>query len=166
MKTRARARCRVLAPPGTYNGVEFLLGLNDACNTSSFEARNPPLSDTSQMTWSPPFGYLFLRYESLLASGGQGAGDAGAAGPPRAIHMGGLPGLLLAPAVRVVGALSVPAGQTVTRSVQVVMDQIFVGTSTPSDLTGVLLPPGDEVAGGERLRRSALAGLPLFTFGP
>jgi hypothetical protein len=152
---------RVLALSGTYNGVEFRLGLTDACNTSSFAARNPPLSDTSQMTWPPPFGYLFLRYESLLAPG-----DAGAAAPPRAIHMGGLPGMLFAPSVRVVGALSVPAGQTVTRSVQVVMDQIFVGTSTPADLTGLTLPPGDEVAAGERLRRSALAGLPLFTFGP
>ena len=42
---------RVLAPPGTYTGVEFILGLNDACNTSSMAGRKPPLTDTSQMTW-------------------------------------------------------------------------------------------------------------------
>lgn len=154
---------RVLAPPGTYTGIDFALGLSGPCNTSTFEARNPPLSSTSQMTWPPPFGYLFLRYEALLTTGAQAA-DAGA-GPPRAIHMGGFPKVLAAPAIRVDGSLSVPAGGAVTRSLQVVMDQIFLGANTPVDLTGVPLAPGEEVTAGERLRQNA-PGLQLFTLGP
>jgi hypothetical protein len=155
---------KVLAPTGAYTGVTFLLGLNGACNTSAFAFRNPPLSVTSQMTWPGPFGYLFLRYESL-SSGGQGAdADAGAA-PPSSIHMGGFPGSLLAPVIRVDGQLAVPPGGAVRRSLRLAMDQIFVGANTPSDLTGAPLAPGDEVAAGERLRRSA-PDLQLFTFGP
>jgi hypothetical protein len=154
---------RVLAPTGAYTGMTFLLGLIDACNNSGFAERNPPLSSTSQMTWPPPFGYLFLRYESLLTVGGQGA-DGGVV-PPGSIHMGGLPGSLLAPSVRVDGQLAVAPGAAVRRSLRLAMEQIFLGTNTPADLTGVLLPPGNEVEAGERLRRSA-PSLQLFTFGP
>jgi hypothetical protein len=152
---------RVLAPTGAYTGVTFLLGLDGACNTSTTAARNPPLSDTSQMTWPPPFGYLFLRYESLLTSGAQGTGAA----PPRSIHMGGFPGSLLAPVIDVDGQLAVPPGATVRRSLRLAMDQIFVAANTPVDLTGAPLPPGEEVEAGERLRRSA-PGLQLFMFAP
>ena len=154
---------RVLAPTGAYMGVTFLLGLNGACNTLTFTDRKPPLSSTSQMTWPPPFGYLFLRYESLLAAGGQGA-DAGVA-PPRSIHMGGLPGSLLAPVITVAGQLAVAPGAVVRRSLRLAMDQIFVGANTSVDLTGTTLPPGEEVVAGERLRRNA-PGLQLFMFGP
>jgi hypothetical protein len=155
---------KVLAPTGAYTGVTFLLGLNGACNTSTFAARNPPLSATSQMTWPPPYGYLFLRYESL-SSGGQSADAGAAAAPPRSIHMGGLPGSLMAPAIRVDGQLAVSPGAAVRRSLRLAMDQIFVAANTPVDLTGLTLPPGEEVRAGERLRRNA-PGLPLFTFGP
>ncbi len=152
---------RVLAPPGTYTGIEFVLGLNDACNTSSMAGRVPPLTDTSQMTWGP-LGYLFLRFEALLSSIGPPP-DGGAA-PPQAIHMGGVPGMLFAPVIRVEGALSVPAGAAVTRSLRVVMEQIFAGATTEADVTTAPLP-GGEVINGERLRKNA-PRLPLFTFGP
>ena len=152
---------RVLAPPGTYTGIEFILGLNSACNTSNMAGRVPPLSETSQMTWGP-LGYLFLRFEALLSSIGPPP-DGGAA-PPQAIHMGGSPGTLFAPVVRVEGALSVPAGATVTRSLRVVMEQIFAGATMEADVTTAPLP-GGEVINGERLRRNA-PRLPLFTFGP
>jgi hypothetical protein len=152
---------RMLAPPGTYTGVEFILGLNSACNTSSMAGRVPPLTDTSQMTWGP-LGYLFLRFEALLSSIGPPP-DGGAA-PPMAIHMGGAPGTLFAPVIRVEGALSVPAGAPVTRSLRLAMEQIFVGATTENDVTAAPLP-GGEVINGERLRKNA-PGLPLFTFGP
>ena len=151
----------VLAPPGTYTGVGFILGLNSACNTSSMAGRVPPLSETSQMTWGP-LGYLFLRFEALLSSIGVPA-DGGAA-PPAAIHMGGSPGTLFAPVIRVDGALSVPAGAPVTRSLRVAMEQIFVGATMDVGAISVALP-GDEVINGERLRQNA-PSLPLFTFGP
>ena len=152
---------RVLAPPGTYTGVEFILGLNDACNTSSMAGRVPPLTDTSQMTWGP-LGYLFLRFEALLSS--IGPPPDGGAWTPQAIHMGGAPGRLFAPVIRVEGALSVPAGAAVTRSLRVAMEQIFVGATMEADVATAPLT-GDEVINGERLRKNA-PRLPLFTFGP
>ena len=46
------------------------------------------------------------------------------------------------------------------------MDQIFKGATTDVDLSDFpFASAGDEIAAGERLRRSG-AGLPLFTFAP
>ena len=154
---------RVLAPPGTYTGVSFLLGLNAACNTPNANGRMAPLSATSQMTWPPIFGYLFLRYEARFSADGQDAG-AGAAPPPLIIHMGGTPNTSSAPVIRVDGSLTVPATGSVTRGMRVAIDQIFAGATADIDVTGTVLP-GEEVEAGERLRRTA-AGLPLFSFAP
>ena len=151
---------RVLAPPGTYTGIEFVLGLNNACNTSSMVGRVPPLTDTSQMTWGP-LGYLFLRFEALLSA--IGPPPDGGAELPQAIHMGGAPGTLFAPVIRVEGALSVPAGAAVTRSLRVVMEQIFVGATMEADVTTAPLP-GGEVINGERLRRNALSPAPVHVW--
>jgi len=152
---------RVLAPPGTYTGIGFILGLDSACNTSSMAGRVPPLTETSQMTWGP-LGYLFLRFEALVSAVGMPV-DGGVA-PPAAIHMGGSPGTLFAPVIRVDGALSVPAGGPSTRSLRVAMEQIFAGATMDNGAVSAPLP-GDEVINGERLRQSA-SGLPLFTLGP
>jgi hypothetical protein len=152
---------RMLVPPGTYTGIEFILGLNTACNTSSMAGRVPPLSETSQMTWGP-LGYLFLRFEALLSS--IGAPADGGVTPVGAIHMGGTPGGLLAPVIRVAGALFVPAAATVTASLRVTMEDIFAGATMDADITTAPLP-ASEVISGERLRRNA-SRLPLFTFGP
>jgi hypothetical protein len=157
---------RVLAPPGSYDGLSFVLGLTPACNQGSAAGRVFPLSADSQMTWPIPIGYLFLRYESVVT----GAVDAGdGARVPRAIHMGGdirnlnVPGGI---SVRVDGALSVPADGSVRKVVRVAMDQIFAGATSDVDLTGFpFAADADEIADGERLRRSG-AGLPLFTFAP
>jgi hypothetical protein len=157
---------RVLAPPGSYDGLAFALGLSPACNMGDPSGRAFPLSADSQMTWPLGLGYLFLRYESLV-SGGADAG--GAATLPGAIHMGGdilnpsKPGGI---AVRVDGAISIPAGGTARKVLRVAMDQIFKGATSDVDLTGFPFgSAGDEVGAGERLRRTG-AGLPLFVFGP
>ena len=73
---------RVLAPVGDYQGVQFLWGLAQPCNTRSPDASLAPLSATSGMTW-PHTGYLFFRYEGRTAfpgTGGGGAGGGAAAG--------------------------------------------------------------------------------------
>jgi hypothetical protein len=159
---------RVLAPPGSYAGLAFTLGLSPACNMGA-SGRAFPLSADSQMMWPVGLGYLFLRYESLV-SGGADAGDG--ATLPRAIHMGGdilnpsKPGGI---AVRVDGPISIPAGGTARKVLRVAMDQIFKGATTDVDLTGFPFgsagSAGDEVGAGERLRRTG-AGLSLFVFGP
>jgi hypothetical protein len=77
---------RVLAPPGTYLGLSFRLGLASACNTRDPGASDPPLSPTSQMTW-PHTGYLFLRFEGRYSSGAGGGG--GSSGLPSSNSGGG-----------------------------------------------------------------------------
>jgi hypothetical protein len=156
---------RVLAPPGSYEGLAFVLGLSPACNMGNPSSRAFPLSADSQMTWPLGLGYLFLRYESLISGGA----DGGSAPLPRAIHMGGdivdlsKPGGI---AVRVTGSLSIPASGSTRKTIRVAMDQIFAGATSDVDLTGFpFASAGDEVAAGERLRRSG-AGLPLFVFAP
>jgi hypothetical protein len=67
---------RVLAPAGEYQGVTFLWGLAQSCNTRNPESTSAPLSPTSQMTW-PHTGYLFFRYEGRTAFPGQGGAGAG-----------------------------------------------------------------------------------------
>jgi hypothetical protein len=169
-------RFRVLAPPGSYTGALFLLGVNDACN-AGFDGREP-FSAASGMTWPHGFGYLFLRYEGTVVAGGApdagdapdapDAGDAGAGEtPPDAVHMGGLKGILLAPRVQAPGEFTTV--ESAAASVRLVFDvgALFEGATSSLDLSDInpLLPPEPEVALGERARRLA-PELPLFTLEP
>jgi hypothetical protein len=156
---------RVLAPAGNYTGISFQWGLTQTCNQGNPSQLKAPLSDTSQMTWPHLFGgYLFFKYGGLVLPG---QGDAGTASPlPGLIHMGGSLTMDAAPVIRINGTLTVPAGGTVSRTIQVVMDEVFRGAAMNVDLADVFIPPGaDEVVLGERLRRST-AGLKIFVFGP
>ncbi|HYO93707.1 MAG TPA: MbnP family protein [Polyangiaceae bacterium] len=156
---------RVLAPTGDYTAISFLLGLKQACNTRHPDANRAPLSATSQMTW-PHTGYLFLRYEGRFAPGVTGAGgqNAGSAGLPPAIHMGGNLYEALAPRVRVVANLSVTASAAVPRNLHFVMDEAFKGATAEVDLSGFTGPNEENVRVGERLRLS-MPGLQLFQLG-
>jgi hypothetical protein len=162
---------RVRAPAGEYTGITFLFGLAQACNTRPPELMKAPLSPTSQMTW-PHTGYLFLRYQGRSTSPDSGSAEGGAGGGasepervfPPVIHMGGSIAAPLAPVVRVDGALSVPAAGTLSKNLQVALDEIFKGAQSDVDLTGFFGPPGEEVVLGERLRRS-MSMLRVFSFG-
>lgn len=148
---------RVLAPPGTYEGFKFTVGLNDACNRGGF-SRNAPLSANSQMIWPHVAGYLFLRYEASWTPGTDGA----AAPPPSMIHMGGQVGSVFAPQATVAGPLTVPAMGAVNRKVRVSFDEIFSGASSSEDVSGMPGPfQTPEVIAGERLRR-AVPTLDIF----
>lgn len=142
---------RVLAPAGSYTGMTFVLGLTDACNRGN-SSRHDPLTDASQMYWGGPLGYLFLRYEGRNSLAEQ------TSPPPVEIHMGGLPGSLFAPLMRVEGSLTVPeaGGASASKAVHLVMDQVFLGATTEID------PPNGDP--GVRLLKNA-AHLPLFVFG-
>lgn len=146
---------RLRAPAGSYTGIRFTLGLDDACNAGSQE-RKAPLSATSGMTWPPPLGYLFLRYEGMFVPG---EGETRLF--PSAIHMGGVPGSLLAPVVSAAGPLELSETNATHRSLRFMLDQCFAAATAPGDLGEFVGPPGDEVQAGERLRRAA-AGFPLF----
>jgi hypothetical protein len=147
---------RVLAPPGSYAGVRFVLGLSDACNWGDQMSRGIPLDDSSQMTWGP-LGYLFLRYESHVAA-------VYGAAIPIAIHMGNLVHDVMPVVVALDGALNVPAtgSGSLRKMIRVQMDQIFVGAMKGVDPT---LPAAviSEVDNGERLRMAA-SDLHLFGF--
>jgi len=172
------ATLRLLAPVGSYAGVELLLGLDAGCNMGAPSARAAPLDDASQMSWPHTAGYLFLRFEGRMggaadgggaatADSGADGGDAGGdAGPlPLTIHMGGLPGGA-APVVKAEGALSVAAGAPLARTLRLDMDEVFAGAEALADTSGV--PPflaSPEVFAGERLRQHA-ATLPLFVLAP
>lgn len=81
----ASVTLRVLAPAGEYQGISFLWGLAQSCNTRAPELSSAPLSPTSEMTW-PHTGFLFFRYEGRTAfpdpsgAGGASAGSSGAGG--------------------------------------------------------------------------------------
>lgn len=165
---------RVLAPPGAYIGIQFLIGLPLPCNQRSPDASKAPLSPTSQMTW-PHTGFLFLRYQgrttpaSTAANGGAGGAEptGSMSGFPPVIHMGGSLTQELAPRVRVNGAFSVPASGSFSTGMHFVLDDVFKGALTDVDLTGFDGPPapGEEVVLGERLRRN-ISGLQLFSLDP
>jgi hypothetical protein len=152
-------RFRVLAPPGTYSGVSFLLGVSDACD-SGFPGDGPFAASTG-MTWDHGLGYLFLRYEGTVTD----ANDEGTT--PPAIHMGGLRGFLLAPRVQAPGEFTVV--ESAAASVRLIfdVDALFEGATSSLDLTDInpILPPLPEVALGERARRLA-PELSLFTLEP
>jgi hypothetical protein len=159
----------VLAPAGTYAAVSFLWGLTLACNQGDASQLHAPLSDTSQMTWPHLLGgYLFFKYGASIMLG---PSDAGSASDPQTaipslIHMGGSLAMNVAPAIQVNGTLTVPTVGPVTKTIRVVMDEVFKGAAMNADLTDFVVPPGggDEIILGERLRRNA-AGLKIFTFG-
>jgi hypothetical protein len=176
---------RVLAPPGEYQGLTFLWGLAQSCNTRIPESSVAPLSPTSGMTW-PHTGFLFFRYEGRTMPSGQAdagaggggsraaaeasaGGEGGAGNPasmyPPVIHMGGNLYEPLAPVIRIAGAVSVPATGSAMKGLHVALDEIFEGALADIDLTDFAGPPGEEVVLGERLRRSVPA-LTVFTFAP
>jgi hypothetical protein len=158
---------RIAAPAGDYTGASFVFGLNDACNGRSPSGSKPPLTGSSQMTWPPPFGFLFLRYEATLA-GATGANDKD--GPLTKIAMGGLPGsadapsLVNAPTVKAAGAFQISAagGKLVLR---LALDQVFAAVAMPADLNLVPIAPLPEMVDGEHLRQNATK-VPIFTIAP
>ncbi len=151
----ASTSLHVLAPPGSYNGAKFTFGISDACNQGPPD-RRAPLSVNSQMVWPHLAGFLFLRYEAeWLADTG-----ATAPPPPSMIHMGGQIGSVFAPQATVAGALTVPATGSVTRTIQVVFDEIFRGASSSEDVSTFPFQTPEAIA-GERLRR-AVPTLDIF----
>jgi hypothetical protein len=136
------------APPGTYSGARFTLGINDACNAGS-SGRIAPLSVNSEMVWPHLAGYLFLRYEAQWVTN---ATSDTTAPPPTVIHMGGLVGSVFAPQASISGTLTVPAAGTLTRTVQMSFEEVFRGATSNEEVTNVLHPQ-PEVIAGERLRR-------------
>jgi hypothetical protein len=163
----ASAELRLRVPAGDYRELSFAFGLEDRCNAGPPE-RKPPMSAASQMTWPHGFGYLFLRYESRVAPGGMKPADAGVAGIPDGVHMGGLPNVLMAPTIRVPLTLTVGGSGAVTKRLRFVMDEMFKGAlmTLPSQLpTNIPHPPGMESALGENLRQTAPM-LPVFVVAP
>jgi hypothetical protein len=153
------AALRVFAPAGSYTGVSFTLGLDDACNSGVPSQRRPPLTDSSQLTWPHAIGYLFLRLESRVDVGGAAA-DAGAAAVPAAIHMGGAPGRLFAPTTTAPGNLVVASTTPAHATLALDMGALFAAAEGDADPSIVMsLFPGDEVRAGEALRERAARGL-------
>ena len=116
---------QIAAPAGDYSGLSFLVGIPDACNGVDY-GRSPPLSAISQMTWPPPFGYLFLRY-----AGKRGEGTPTDA-TPGAIDMGGFPRQILAPRIWAESDLRISSARTVRLTVA--LDQLFRAVGMPADL--------------------------------
>jgi len=180
----------IRAPAGSFRGMTLTLGITDACN--SINVIGDAYWTDSQMSWPPPFGYLFLRYEGQidgLAPDGGASVDAGAnggVGPLNAltaIAMGGLTGSVFAPAVHIDASLAVPVSGPVMRHLRFVMDQVFAGATANVDVSvgpppvagdtsfgPPLTTPGfvssnDETVAGERLRQTA-PKLPIFVLDP
>jgi hypothetical protein len=148
---------QVLAPAGTYSGARFTFGISDACNAGG-SARKAPLSANSEMGWPHLAGFLFFRYEAQWTAT---AGADPSVPPPSMIHMGGVIGRVFAPQASISGALAVPATGTLARTVQVSFDEIFRAASSTEDVSNVIIPT-PEVIAGERLRR-AVPTLPIFS---
>jgi hypothetical protein len=154
---------RIAAPPGDYTGVSFVFGLNGECN-----ARRPgnvaPLDTESQLSWPSPFGFLFLRYEGLLAGAGTDRAFS-------ALAMGGIVGAYGAPRVEAEGALRVTSAPGAAH-LHVALDEIFRAAALPADLTDKLIPlpsaagsvepGGAEIELGEHLRQNATK-VPIFS---
>lgn len=158
----ASTTMRVLAPPGDYTALTFNFGLGDTCNLFDASQQHAPLSAASQMTW-PHTGYLFLRYEGRF--GGSASADGGTSELPPSIHMGGFPGLVMAPVMHVNTQLAVPAQGLLSRHLRLVMDEIFRGAQAAADLSRYIGPPGPEAIAGEHLRQTAPT-LPIFVVAP
>jgi hypothetical protein len=159
-------RFRVLAPPGSYSGLSFTLGVNDTCN-SGFP-RNGPFSAASGMTWPHGFGYLFLRYAGSVmpADADAGTPDAGTeSSPPGVIHVGGVRGELFAPRVHAPGELTVEASTNASRRLVFDLDELFRATVCTLDPATFPGPPDPPVLLGECVRQLA-PERPLFTLSP
>lgn len=155
---------RVLAPPGEYTGLSFLLGIKLSCNQQPPANLEEPLTDTSQMTWPHTGGFLFLRYE-----GRNNLAEASTSitGVPTKIHMGGSIMEERVPRVTVSGALSVPQSGQLEKKLSVSLDEIFGGASADIDVSDVAvgLLSSDEAVAGERLRRE-LGKRQVFVLAP
>lgn len=145
----AGLRFQLAAPPGDYVGANFLFGLNDVCNSQNSEGMKAPLDHTSQLTWPPPFGFLFLRYTGKLSN--PMVEDR----PPSVLDMAGVPGHLYAPRVSASGAFRVeaPARRLV---LSVAIDEIFRAAKMPKMMdAGLPMPPDISFGMGENLRQNA-----------
>jgi hypothetical protein len=153
----ASLRFRLLAPPGSYSGLSFTLGVNDACN-SGFP-RSGPLSAASAMTWPHGFGYLFLRYAgSVMPAGAE-------SDPPSVIHVGGFQGTLFAPRVQAPGELTVEDGATASTRLVFDLNELFRASDCSLDPTTFPGQPDPAVLLGECVRQQA-PERPLFTLSP
>jgi hypothetical protein len=166
----------IRAPAGSYRGMSLTLGVSDACN-----ANRNAFPAESQLTWPPPFGYLFLRFEARvhglgLDGGAPSGGIDGGVEPVTAIAMGGLIGSLFAPIVHIDHLLTVPESGPIMRHLRFDMDQVFKGATanvdvsrappgTPAGLGPPGLPGASETLAGERLRLTA-PDLPIFVLDP
>jgi hypothetical protein len=180
----------IRAPAGSYREMNVMLGISDACNAMDNLLPGPQsflsagaLGADSQLTWPPPFGYLFLRFEARIDTVGSdggtpsGGGIDGGVEPISAIAMGGFIHQLFAPIVHVDQPLTVPASGPVTRHLRFDMDQVFKGATANVDVSRVPpgapggggpppAPPGTgETIAGERLRQTA-PQLALFVLDP
>jgi hypothetical protein len=149
------ARVHALVPPGSYTGISFTWGLDEACNATDPHGNVPPLTDSSQMTWPHSAGYLFLRYEATVSGTVAAVLDK--------IHMGGLAGLAAAPTVRLESPVVVPASGSLSRTLEVSLDEMFKGANMKSDAPVTI--PLPEVEAGDRLR-SNLPAVQAFRLAP
>lgn len=148
---------RIAAPAGDYTGMSFRFGLSGACNSLNPSSTSPPLDFASQMTWPPPFGFLFLRYEGVVA------GEPGMPVPPKAVAMGGLINTDGAPRAVASGPLVVTGGAGGTVRLRVALDQILQAALLPLDTPFTSGPPaGDEIELGEHVRQNATK-VPIFS---
>lgn len=145
---------RLAVPPGQYTGLSFLLGITDTCNRGDPASRRPPLTSSSQMTWPPPFGYLFLRYAGTISGA---TNDR----PPTQIDVGGFPGVLLAPRVTAPGQLAVRDLSAHKVRMRVALDELFRAAALPATLdeAGKVLSSapvsGPAFEAGEHVRQNA-----------
>jgi hypothetical protein len=173
---RASQTLGVRAAAGSYTGIGFVLGLDEACDRGVPSEQKAPLDDASQMSWTHALGYLFWRFEAQIEAGKNASTDAGRVADagadadvpaiPSLIHMGGVPGMIFAPQVKVDGALTLGAGGPPIRTLDLDMDAAFRGATTHADTSQlpVFLASPDVIA-GEQLRQQ-LPALPLFVLAP
>jgi hypothetical protein len=146
---------QLAAPIGSYGGISFLLGIPDSCNGGDPASRQRPLTWDSQMTWPPPFGYLFLRYAGTLA------GAPATATTPTQIDVGGFPGALLAPRVPAYGYLVIADLSARTVRLRVAVDELFRASTLPATLdeAGTIITSGPTSGtaflAGEHVRQNA-----------
>ena len=143
---------RIAVPAGDYTGMSFLFGLNDDCNRRSPGASQPPLTFQSQMTWPPPFGFLFLRYEGKIT------GATGQDAPLSKVAMGAFPAYIFAPRMEAHGAFVVTSAPGDTVHLRVALDEILKAASLPLDPNATqspIPPPPGEIEAGDHLIQNA-----------
>ena len=139
---------RIAAPPGEYTGMSFIFGVNDACNHVDPSSAQTPLTSNSELSWPPPFGYLFLRYEGNVMAAG--AKDA----PPTALAMGGVAGVVMAPRVSAAGSLKFAGTGASSVRLHVAVDELFKAAAMPTAGEVPELPGGPEMLAGEHVRQN------------